>query len=87
VDSRQINIERLLEYMLDQKWHKDCEIFADGREIKIKYTIDERTCFLRYSAGPKQGFFWDIYGENFQSFELAVIALSNAPLPYGYRRK
>lgn len=87
MDSRQISIDKLLEYMLDQKWHKECEIFVDGQKIKIKHTNEDRTSFLRYSAGPKQGFFWDIYGENFQSFELAIIALSEAPLPYSFRRK
>lgn len=37
--------------------------------------------FLRYSCGPKQGFFWDIYGDDMHSVELAIIALSNAPYP------
>lgn len=41
----------------------------------------ESYSYLRYSAGPKQGFFWDIYGDDMQTVELAVLALSQAPHP------
>lgn len=37
--------------------------------------------YLRYSKGPAQGFFWDIYGEDFQTPELAFRALLEAPVP------
>jgi len=37
--------------------------------------------FLRHSGGPLQGFFWDIYGDDFQTVELAILALSQAPVP------
>lgn len=37
--------------------------------------------FLRHSAGPKQGFFWDIYGDDFIKPELALVALLHAPTP------
>ena len=46
--------------------------FDNGTEYKPR---------LRYSAGPKQGFFWDIYGEDMHNVELAIIALSEAPAP------
>lgn len=37
--------------------------------------------WLRHSAGPHQGFFWDVYGDDFQTVELAILALSQAPVP------
>lgn len=39
--------------------------------------------YLRHSRGPKQGFSWDVYGDNFLNLELAVIALSQAQCPIG----
>lgn len=41
----------------------------------------ESFSYLRHSAGPKQGFFWDVYGDDLQSVELAVLALHQAPAP------
>lgn len=37
--------------------------------------------FLRHSAGPKQGFLWDMFGDDFKTPGLAFIALMNAPAP------
>lgn len=41
----------------------------------------ESYSYLRHSCGPQQGFFWDIYGDDMQSVELAVLALHQAPYP------
>ncbi len=87
-----VNSEKLIEYLLDQQWHKKCEIIPDymppypGEDTKpsvqIRYNDgSEHPPFLRYSKGPKQGFFWDIYGADFLNVELAIIALSKAPAP------
>lgn len=84
--------ERLIEYLLDQPWHKKCEIIPDymppypGKDTKpsvqIRYNNgSEYPPFLRHSHGPKQGFFWDIYGADFHNVELAIIGLSQAPAP------
>lgn len=43
-------------------------------------------CFLRYSCGPRQGFFWDIYGDDFQTPELALLAISQAPTSPSFMR-
>ena len=43
--------------------------------------IKFRESFLRYSNGPAQGFFWDVYGDDFQSVGLAMRAILNAPTP------
>lgn len=37
--------------------------------------------YLRHSAGPRQGFFWDCYGDDLMSVELAILALHQAPYP------
>lgn len=47
----------------------------------VRYTGGEEEGFLRYSLGPRQGHFWDIYGEDYLSPELALIALLQAPPP------
>jgi hypothetical protein len=38
-------------------------------------------CFLRHSNGPRQGHFWDEYGDDYLTPELALIALLRAPVP------
>lgn len=37
--------------------------------------------FLRHSCGPRQGFFWDLYGDDFMNVGLAFKALIEAPTP------
>jgi hypothetical protein len=87
-----VSVERLIELLLDQPWHKDCVIIPDYMpsdagentkpSVQVHYRPDiEYNPRLRYSNGPKQGFFWDIYGENMKTVELAIIALSMAPVP------
>lgn len=83
---------KLAKLLLDEPWHKDCEIIPDympkyPREetrptVQIRYNDgSEYAPLLRYSKGPKQGYFWDLYGEDMQTVELAIIALSEAPTP------
>jgi len=72
-------------------WHAKCEIIVDyvypnsktdRPRTVIRYNDgSEHPPFLRHSAGPLQGFFWDIYGDDFQSVELALLALAQAPVP------
>lgn len=78
------------------KWWSLCEIIPDYKAPFAKpgdakryvvrchgkdvYNI-EHIMFLRYSAGPRQGFFWDTYGDDFQTAELALLALVQAPVP------
>lgn len=42
------------------------------------------TAYLRHSAGPRQGHFWDMYGDDYLSPELALMALLQAPTPPGF---
>lgn len=83
---------KLAALLLDQDWHKQCDIVPDymppfPREdtrptVQVRFNNgSEYPPFLRHSCGPKQGFFWDIYGDDMQTVELAVLALSQAPAP------
>jgi len=82
----------LLKYLLNQPWHNYCEIIPDYMPkypskdtrpiVAIRFNNGkEHMPYLRYSKGPAQGFFWDIYGDDFLEVELAIIALSKAPAP------
>jgi len=87
IEQKNIDIIKLINYLLDQRWHSDCEIYKNEKdEIIIKYPNEHNDTYLRYSKGPKQGFSWDIYGDDFQNYELAIIALSKAPIPLNYRK-
>lgn len=44
---------------------------------------EHRYTYLRYSQGPRQGTFWDIYGDDFHSPELALVMLSQSQPPSG----
>jgi len=83
---------KLAELLLDEDWHVRCEIIPnympkyprdDTRpSVQVRYNDgSEYPPMLRYSRGPKQGFFWDIYGDDMQTVELAIVALSKAPTP------
>lgn len=81
----------------ERPWLKDVDIVPDympphprkdtNPRCVIRYSfIDKRDgesehCFLRYSGGPRQGVFWDMYGDDFLYPELALIALVSAQAP------
>lgn len=92
IEDTTINTKKLIQLLLDEPWHSQCEIISDYMppnprpetfpKTVVRYNNGtEYPAFLRHSCGPKQGFFWDCYGDNMQSVELAIIALSNAPYP------
>ncbi len=91
-DPAQFDTAKLVNLMLSQHWMHKCKIdtaympphpHKDTRPTcQVHYTYkDGSVTGLRYSAGPLQGYFWDIYGEDFHSPELALLALSQAPPP------
>jgi hypothetical protein len=48
----------------------------------VRYWLpDGDDTMLRYSRGPRQGYFWDVYGEDFGTPERALLALLEAPVP------
>lgn len=75
------------------KWWSLCEIvpaykapFAkeDDRPkcvVRCKAKDEQYYHFLRYSCGPGQGHFWDMYGDDYLYPELALLALVEAPIP------
>lgn len=87
-----INPEKLIGLLLDQPWHAQCEIVPDymppypGTDTRPTVVVrhnngTEYPAFLRYSCGPKQEYFWDVYGDDMHTPELALLALSKAPYP------
>lgn len=90
--SMEVNLKRLIDLLLDQPWHKDCEVIPDympphpSPDTRPSVVVRHNNgtahpAFLRHSRGPKQGFFWDIYSDDMQEIELAILALSQAPYP------
>lgn len=79
--------ESIQKYMWNSWWQARVEIIPDwmpnfpGPDTKPKLVVRYGESYLRYSAGPKQGFFWDIYPDAMHSEELAIIAVSGAPTP------
>lgn len=84
-----LDTQKLVDIMLEQHWHKHCEVIdgymppypGSGRAPTCVVRYAPFNCFLRYSNGPRQGFFWDIYGDDLHNVELALVALSEAPAP------
>lgn len=91
-DPSQFDMDKLLRMLLTQHWMHECEIVpeylppnpsAESRpECRVRYTYEDgQTTFLRYSKGPLQGYFWDLYGDDMHSPELAIVAISQSPAP------
>lgn len=77
-------LEQWLNYR-DHPWRKDAEVIvgympehprADTQPTTV---VEWHGSFLRHSKGPRQGFFWDLYGDDFHTRPLALLALSQAP--------
>ena len=84
-----VDVRKLVNLMLTQLWQHECEIITDYMppyprpDTQPTCVIRYGERFLRYSNGPLQGFFWDVYGDDFHSRELALIALAHCPTPQG----
>lgn len=80
-------------------WRRQCEIIKDymppypngdtkPQKVVVQFeNADGHHSSLRYSKGPCQGFFWDIYGDDFHSPEIALMAILKAPVPPGVQKK
>lgn len=71
-------------------WRDDCEIIEgympphptnDTRAKAFVVRYKPTGQFLRYSRGPKQGHGWDVYGDDYQTRDLAITAINTAPPP------
>lgn len=87
IDPTQFDGARLVATLLDDglgnrdKWRKHATIEMDAILGLPATVVRYGKSFLRYSKGPRQGFFWDAYGDDFLSPELALLALLQAPVP------
>lgn len=88
----QFRMGKLVNLLLSQHWMHHCVINpaymppfpSEDTEptCQVHYHYEDgEYCGLRYSNGPLQGYFWDSYGEDMHSPELALVALSQAPAP------
>ena len=84
--------ERLINMMLGYEWQHECVIIPDylppypdantrPRCVVMHIGKDGDRSFLRHSAGPATGTFWDGYGDDFLYPELALVELAKAPPP------
>ena len=68
-------------------WRYQAEIITDSmpqfpvEDTKPIMAVKYGEAYLRYSAGPHQGFFWDDYPDDLMTFGLAFKALLEAPTP------
>jgi hypothetical protein len=92
MDVSKLDVAKLVAILFTQHWMHECKIIPDYMPpfpsattrptCQIQYTYEDgTTTHLRHSNGPLQGFFWDIYGDDFHSPELAVAMLAQAPAP------
>ena len=86
------NRDLLIRWLLPFEWQHRCLIIpdyvppspraGDPPKLVIAYHYDDGDKhFLRYSKGPAQGHSWDSYGDDYQTPELALMALAAAPPP------
>jgi hypothetical protein len=66
--------------------HKDtrpaCIVrYRDPRRGPVAAGERDGYTYLRYSGGPLQGTFWDFYGDDFHSPELALVMLATSTPP------
>lgn len=91
-DPTQFDVRKVVNLLLLHVWQHECVIVpdympplprADTRPTCQVYWPEPNgdKTWLRHSLGPLQGYSWDVYGDDFQSPELALIALSQAPPP------
>lgn len=95
LDPKMFTVERLLAAMFDtafgnrNPWWVLAEIVPAymppylNEWTRPKCVVRCGESFLRYSVGPQQGYFWDGYGDDFHTPELALLALREAPIPPG----
>lgn len=93
MDEGQFDLREVINCLLTQHWMHECKIIPDYMPpfpdedtkptCQVCYAAyeDGSKHFLRYSRGPLQGHFWDVYGSDFLIPEIALVALASAPPP------
>lgn len=94
INPKLFTVEKLLAAFFDNNhgnrdaWRALASIVPDytppyPREDRPRCVVRFDNSFLRYSCGPRQGHFWDVYGDDYLTPEFALIALLEAPIPPG----
>jgi len=93
IDTKLFTVDKILAAFLHDShgnvdaWRKFAEIIPEYETRPVderfppKCVVKFKKSFLRYSKGPRQGYFWDMYGDDFLTPELAFMALIKAPVP------
>jgi len=90
IDHKLFTAEALLQYLLDNqhgnlnKWLELVEIVYKPEcypQCTVRCKTPTGNTYLRHSAGPKQGHFWDVYGDDYQKPVIALMAVLQAPVP------
>lgn len=93
INPKIFDIKRLINEMLHtshgnvNQWWSLAEIIPNWmpphplKDTQPKCVVKCGDSFLRHSKGPLQGHSWDMYGDDYLNPELALIALSQAPVP------
>jgi hypothetical protein len=92
IDATMFNVQELVRLMLGSDWKCDdwrkhativpayMPPYPHPRE-KPRCVVKFGGVFLRHSKGPRQGHSWDMYGDDYITPELALLALCEAPPP------
>ena len=93
IDSKMFDVAKLVDLFLgrNESWHHGWRAYAEiiprymslypGPNERPRCVVKLGNEFLRYSKGPLQNHFWDVYGDDYFDPELALLALSQAPPP------
>lgn len=93
IDPKLFTVEGLLDEFLDDAsgnrdvWRQNATIIPDYMPphprpgTNPRCVVEYEGSFLRHSLGPRQGHFWDMYGDDYHNPSLAFIALLQAPIP------
>lgn len=93
IDPSLFTVERLLAEMLDDQYGNRnawLKLVSIEPKYKAPYAAQSEApkcvvrcgnSFLRYSQGPRNGYFWDCYGDDFLRPELALLSVLQAPVP------
>jgi hypothetical protein len=90
IDPKLFTVESLLAALLDSQhgnwhhWRRNARIdptYVNAVTLKQICVVRYADQFLRHSGGPRQGHFWDFYPDDYQTPDVALIGLLEAPPP------
>ncbi len=98
IDNVKTDIETFIKFicrLYGNEWYENLSIelvdLPGGKRLVLKHNNPKENntnWYLRFSAGPRQGYFWDMYGEDLQSYEMVLwILCQKLPRPPGSKFK